>query len=107
MTRIPIPNRADERCKNCGTTHSLPVEIDEDGPYVDLDLDPCAADHCHVKLCDSCPKWTCPMCDLTVCDHHPRIQMLDRGREVTVCEACAKDPGDLTRLPDHASIVTA
>jgi hypothetical protein len=107
MTRINVPTRAEERCPTCGTSHWLAVEYDEDGPYVDLDLDPCGADHCHNRLCSACPKWTCPMCLLEVCAHHRRIEMLDRGTPVTVCEACAADPGDLTRPQPDARMVTA
>ncbi len=84
MTRIPFPKHADETCPHCRTTHRLPVEQDEDGPYVEIDTEVCNDDHCTRQLCSSCPQFRCDICTLLFCaEHGVRV-----GHE-TLCPECA------------------
>jgi len=74
-------------CPHCETIHRrVPVERDEDGCVgFDLDAEPCHLEGCEVKLCASCPAFSCAWCGLKYCQEHA-VQH-DDGK---VCEGCVK-----------------
>lgn len=83
MTRINLPKKATEDCPNCGATHLLPVEEDEDGRYVQIDLTPCQHDECTKKLCSACPQFKCAICTLKFCAEHGT-----KIADDTLCPVC-------------------
>lgn len=58
-------------CPNCSTYHTnVPVERDDCGISAHLETTPCHADDCTVRLCASCPQFTCDGCSLSHCEKH-------------------------------------
>lgn len=85
MPKIYVPRPMDKwECPNCRNTHSLPVERDSCGAYIEPPTEHCSEDRCCVKLCPACPKFVCDGCGLAHCEDH-RITL---GGE-SMCPVCA------------------
>ncbi len=70
MPRVYFPQKYSAECKQCGTTHNLSIEEDEDGHYVEVPTEVCNDDHCTRQLCSSCPQFLCDICTLRFCQEH-------------------------------------
>ena len=80
---IPGPRKAGWDCPNCGAYHSLTVEHDECGGYIEPDTEPCHDDDCLKRLCFRCAQGKCDCCGLTHC----AACLLDFGGE-RLCRVC-------------------
>jgi hypothetical protein len=86
MYRVSISKNVTMTCPHCESDHSVPVQVDEDGPYGEIETEPCHHDECEVKLCSCCPQFVCDGCGLKHClEHRTMSQMLD------LCPDCAAD----------------
>lgn len=60
---------ASANCPNCQTFFDrLPVEGDESGAYVVLEITPCAT--CAALLCACCERFACDGCGHAFCSEH-------------------------------------
>ena len=77
-------------CPNCYTFFDrLPVEYDEDGGYVFLEVHPCPA--CGTMLCPCCDQFHCDGCGQAFCaDHLVSIPELT-GPPMHCCPPCAAE----------------
>lgn len=84
MYRISYPKTVVLTCEHCETIHeNVPVQCDEDGPYAEIETQPCHADGCHKKLCSRCPQFVCDGCGLTHCEEH-RVRL----GNLSICPVC-------------------
>ena len=94
-------------CPTCNTLFErLPVEHDEDGGYVFLEVHPCAG--CGQMLCACCDQFHCDGCGQTFCIDH--LVSVPDGTETPLhcCGPCAAEcePFELTtRIPPQSEVL--
>jgi hypothetical protein len=95
-------------CPTCDTLFErLPVEYDEDGGYVFLEVHPCAG--CATLLCACCDQFHCDGCGQTFCADH--LVSVPDGTESPLhcCGPCAAEcePLELpARIPPQSEVRT-
>jgi hypothetical protein len=93
-------------CPTCDTLFErLPVEYDEDGGYVFLEVRPCAG--CGQMLCACCDQFHCDGCGQTFCINH--LVSVPDGTEMPLhcCGPCAAEcePIELpARIPPQSEV---
>jgi hypothetical protein len=86
--RVPVPERIELTCPNCGGIHNCPVEFDADGGYAYIETEFCNAPLCMVKLCDQCPQHVCDGCGNKFCADH---EFIEQGDGDKFCVDCDKE----------------
>ena len=86
MKHYTGPSKYSETCHRCGTIHQLSVQVDEDGPYVEIETEPCNDDACTVRLCSGCIKVRCDICALNFCASY-HVRGVDGEMMCRSCEA--------------------
>jgi hypothetical protein len=77
-------------CPNCQTYFDrLPVDGDEDGAYVALEVKPCAT--CGALLCPCCSRFACDGCDQTFCSEHVVLVEDGTPNPLKCCATCAAE----------------
>jgi len=93
-------------CLNCDTLFErLPVEYDEDGGYVFLEVHPCAL--CGTMLCACCDQFHCDGCGQTFCGDH--LISVPNATETPLhcCGPCAAECEPLVlpaRIPPQSEV---
>src|ERR1035441_2645715 len=87
-------------CPTCDTLFErLPVDSDEDGSYVCLEVHPCAA--CGTMLCACCAQFHCDGCGQAFCIEH-RVSRDD----LFLCTACEAESKPICPACDaHAAMI--
>ena len=100
VMRIYVPAKADWTCPNCQQIHSLRIERDDIGGYIDPETLNCVDDDCAKKLCGKCPQRRCDACSFLFCPEH--MQWDDEDSE-WLCRNCrdAIRLADLARMDDQ------
>jgi hypothetical protein len=98
---------ASASCPTCNTLFErLPVEYDEDGGYVFLEVHPCAG--CGSMLCACCDQFHCDGCGQTFCIDH--LVSVSDGTETPLhccgpCAAQCEPLGPPARIPPQSEVL--
>jgi hypothetical protein len=88
----PRPTTASATCPTCDTDFArLPVEYDEEGGYIVLEVKPCADSACGKLLCACCHQFHCDGCGQTFCADHLVSVPDGTPTPLHCCPACADE----------------
>ena len=85
MRHYTGPAKVTETCSRCQTIHDVRVQVDEQGPYVEIETEPCNDDDCEVRLCSGCSIERCEVCALNFCPSH--VREVDGEKMCRSCES--------------------